>query len=169
MDQGSLQIQTGHLMRWSVHSQTHTNSHPRTTAKKTSNKRILPSYLLTCFFFLFSITHDTLTHSSSLNHMPCHIYIYMSPHQSPPSILAPIKRIGDLPHLSTRIEKLPPGVKRVVVGFNMFTHDIGPDCAKVNDNAERAATVPLTKCYIYHPITISFQPLYTDSRAQRCI
>lgn len=33
---------------------------------------------------------------------------------------------GHLPHLSTRIESLPPGMQRVIVGFNVFRHDVGP-------------------------------------------
>ena len=33
---------------------------------------------------------------------------------------------GHLPHLSTPIESLPSGMKRVIVGFNVFRHNVGP-------------------------------------------
>ncbi|GAX28787.1 hypothetical protein FisN_25Lh156 [Fistulifera solaris] len=33
---------------------------------------------------------------------------------------------GHLPHLSTPIESLPLGQQRVIVGFNVFRHDVGP-------------------------------------------
>jgi hypothetical protein len=33
---------------------------------------------------------------------------------------------GHLPHMSTPIESLPPGQHRVIVGFNVFRHDVGP-------------------------------------------
>ncbi|GAX18172.1 hypothetical protein FisN_25Hh156 [Fistulifera solaris] len=33
---------------------------------------------------------------------------------------------GHLPHLSTPIASLPPGQQRVIVGFNVFRHDVGP-------------------------------------------
>ncbi|RHY02667.1 hypothetical protein DYB25_002215 [Aphanomyces astaci] len=33
---------------------------------------------------------------------------------------------GNMPHGSTPVTRLPPGVRRVVVGLNMFNHEIGP-------------------------------------------
>jgi len=36
---------------------------------------------------------------------------------------------GDLPHLSTKIKALPDGLRRVILGFNLFTHEVGP-CAE---------------------------------------
>lgn len=44
---------------------------------------------------------------------------------------------GDLPHLSTPIEHLPEGTKRVILGFNLFTHDVGPMCARAPEHSEK--------------------------------
>jgi hypothetical protein len=38
---------------------------------------------------------------------------------------------GTLPHLSSRVNSLPPGTKRVIMGFNLFDLGIGPTVARV--------------------------------------
>ena len=38
---------------------------------------------------------------------------------------------GSLPHLSTKVTTLPPGVKRVILGINLFDSEIGPRVQRV--------------------------------------
>ena len=37
---------------------------------------------------------------------------------------------GILPHMSTRVDKLPSNMKRVIVGINFFDNKIGPQVSK---------------------------------------
>ena len=51
---------------------------------------------------------------------------------------------GDLPHLSTKIEALPAHLRRVILGFNLFTHDVGPAAQRAPEHSEKFnATVKL--------------------------
>ena len=38
---------------------------------------------------------------------------------------------GSLPHLSTKVTSLPPGIKRVILGVNLFDGEIGPRVQRV--------------------------------------
>lgn len=51
---------------------------------------------------------------------------------------------GDFPHLSTTIQDMPTRLKRVILGFNLFTHDVGPDTAIAPEHSPKFnATVKL--------------------------
>ena len=51
---------------------------------------------------------------------------------------------GDFPHLSTQIEALPVGLKRVILGFNLFTNDVGPAAQRAPEHSDKFnATVKL--------------------------
>lgn len=43
---------------------------------------------------------------------------------------------GEFPHFSGRVRSLPAGVKRVVVGFNLFPHEIGPFVEKFPEHSD---------------------------------
>lgn len=43
---------------------------------------------------------------------------------------------GEFPHFSGRVRSLPAGVKRVVVGFNLFPHAIGPFVEKFPEHSD---------------------------------
>ena len=51
---------------------------------------------------------------------------------------------GDLPHLSTMIESLPPHLRRVIIGFNLFTNEVGPAAQRAPEHSSKFnATVKL--------------------------
>lgn len=43
---------------------------------------------------------------------------------------------GDLPHLSTPVHALPPGVRRVIMGFNCFTSEVGECCIRAPEHSQ---------------------------------
>jgi hypothetical protein len=43
---------------------------------------------------------------------------------------------GDLPHLSTEITEMPEGMRRVIMGFNMFGHDCGPSAMAAPEHSK---------------------------------
>ena len=47
---------------------------------------------------------------------------------------------GDFPHLSTRIEELPSHLRRVILGFNLFTHDVGPDAQRAPEHSGKVSS-----------------------------
>jgi alpha-galactosidase len=43
---------------------------------------------------------------------------------------------GDFPHASTRVEQIPDGVKRVILGFNCFTDYVGDCCIRAPEHSD---------------------------------
>jgi len=43
---------------------------------------------------------------------------------------------GEYPHLSTPIQSLPPGMRRVIMGFNVFDHCVGPYVMKAPEHSK---------------------------------
>ena len=48
---------------------------------------------------------------------------------------------GDCPHMATPIQYINPDVKRVIVGINVFGHNVGPEAARFPDHAARSNRV----------------------------
>ena len=51
---------------------------------------------------------------------------------------------GDFPHLSTKIETLSSHLRRVILGFNLFSHEVGPAAQRAPEHSDKFnATVKL--------------------------
>eukprot|EP00658_Telonema_sp_P-2_P067721 TRINITY_DN56652_c0_g1_i2.p1 TRINITY_DN56652_c0_g1~~TRINITY_DN56652_c0_g1_i2.p1 ORF type:complete len:144 (+),score=38.64 TRINITY_DN56652_c0_g1_i2:214-645(+) len=48
---------------------------------------------------------------------------------------------GDSPHMATPIMDIPDGARRVIVGINVFGHNVGPEAARFPDHSARANRV----------------------------
>lgn len=48
---------------------------------------------------------------------------------------------GDLPHMSTPVQSLPDGKRRVILGINIFGHNVGCEAEQFPDHAERSNRV----------------------------
>ena len=48
---------------------------------------------------------------------------------------------GDLPHMATPVTKIPEGISRVILGINVFGHNVGSQASRFPDHSARTNRV----------------------------